>query len=83
MDNNKTAIYQSVPFKEALAEIRATQNPARTLLPESFPMEQRGIHQLRIEEFEKIMTRLETMGSENIVRSVTSTYGVNEVPPLK
>jgi hypothetical protein len=83
MDANAAVLFQSVPFKEALAHLRATQHPARTLLPESFSIEQRGLHQLRIEEFEKIMTGLEAMGADKTIKAVTSTYGVPEVPITK
>ena len=80
MDANSAAIYQSVPFKEALAKIRSTRHPARIMLPEGYDMEKRAIHQLRIEEFEKIMTGLEVMGADETIRAVTSTYGVSELP---
>jgi hypothetical protein len=81
VDANQLAVLQSGVFKECLQEIRATQHPAKILLPESFPMEQRGIHQLRIEEFEKIMTGLEAMGEDKKIHAVASTYGVPELPP--
>lgn len=80
LDQNKLNILQSGVFKEALQEVRTHMHPARTLLPESYSMDQRGIQQLRIEEFEKIMTTLESLGSQNKLHSISSTYGVAETP---
>lgn len=77
-DPNKDAFLKSSLFKEILEEVRVQHHPSRTLLPLGATMEQRAQHQIRSEEFERLVSILGNLSTETAIKSVESTYGVQE-----
>lgn len=78
---SKEVLFQSVPFKEVLSEVRLKLHPARIRLADNSTMEHRAIQQLRVEEFEKVISIFEKLGEDHAIKHVSSTYGVQELPP--
>lgn len=78
MRDARLALLQSEAFKEILSELRS-MHPVKLLLPAMSTAEHRMIHQIRCEEYEKIMTSFEILGRDNAITAIESTYGTDEL----